>query len=944
MQIRVLGPPRIHADGRTTTIGSPSQRIVLACLVAAHGRLVPTHRLIGAVWGDEPPRTAESTLRTYVSRLRRLVGDRIEAGPGGYALIAGVDEVDAWAFGAALSSSRPGPSRHQLEEALSWWSGPPLGDVDDHPHLRGWARRLEEQRTDALSRLAAAALAEGDTSAAVLVAEDVVEIAPLHEGAWATLVSALVTARRPGDALRAYQRAADALAEAGLTPSANLREAERAALIGGVDEPGPAAPSRSTSSPAPAPPSPPLVGRDVDLVALDDLLAQHRIVTVHGPGGIGKSSLALAMASRAHQRFRLGARVVHLARIAEAADVPAAIVDVCGPAPSDETGAALAHIGDLDVLVVLDSCEHVLEPVAEAAAAILGGGDRARILTTSRQRLGVDGEHTWPVSTLPTDGPDAAAVELFVQRARQHDPSLTFDAAARAAVERIVDRLDGMPLAIEMAAARAPSLALADLHAVLAERFDILRAGPGSEPRHRTMRAVIEWSESLLDPEDRAVLHDLSVFAGPVLARDVTGVLGGADVLVRVADLADRSLVVTGHNADPPTYGLLDVVRHHGRERTVETGHADVLARRHASHFVDLARALDWDLRGPGEADAAASLGASVAEFRAAHQHALVHQPHAAVALTASLHYFACSRQRVELLEWARGVEPHATRGPDAAVAVCSLGYRANDRGRFEDGLTLGRRALELAGDDPARRFAAEVLGDASCYAGDLDEGVRWGRVFFDECVRADDRALLGTACGSVALPLAYGDDVDAALEFVDQCRSLDLSPSGRAWMTYTTGEVLLERDPVTARRELADAIRLADEAGNRFLASVARASHASLLGRIGEPAGALAAYAETVDHLVACGDRTHLMTTLRNLAEFLTRVGEHRAAAELLASVRASSGSAIYGEEAARLALVDAEISERIGPAPPSILQAAGRPPDEVAISVLAEARLRLT
>jgi hypothetical protein len=337
-----------------------------------------------------------------------------------------------------------------LEEALGLWRGPAFGDLADVEVLRGPARRLDELRLAAHEDLAAGWVRSGQAARAAAAAEDLVATQPFREGAWAVLVEALAEGGRAQEALRAYQRAAGALAEAGLVPSARLRAAEAAALS------APALPTladRLLPVRASA-----LVGRDDDLAAVEESIGGARLVTVCGPGGVGKTRLALAVAERLGNGFRWGARLVALASVDDAAAVPTVTADALGLSVEEGgAAAALARAGNLDLLVVLDNCEHVIDAAASVAGLLLTGGSRARVLATSRERLGVDGERTWTLAPLSLGGDDPPARRLFLDRARAARPGAGSGPEDLDAADRIVHRLDGLPLAIEMAAGRAAS-------------------------------------------------------------------------------------------------------------------------------------------------------------------------------------------------------------------------------------------------------------------------------------------------------------------------------------------------------------------------------------------------------------------------------------------------------------------------------------------------------
>ena len=895
MKFRVLGPlVVVGEDGEEIAIGSPTQRILLASLLAAGGKTVATESLIDVVWPDDPPRSAESSLRTYVSRLRNVVGERLEKRGRGYALLLeGDDTLDAALFDGLRESGDSG----DLDAALRLWRGDAYGDLRDIPTVVAEARRLEELHASTEERHVGLVLDGGDAGEAVAAAEALVATYPLREGAWTLLVEALTTAGRTAEALRAYQRAAEVLAEAGLEPSDQLRAAERQAVTGMVSE-------RPADAAEPPAVDDALIGRDEDRERVHELLDDARVVTIHGPGGVGKTRLAHAIAADRYDRHRHGTHIVQLARVHDAEAALSAIVDALDLV--DDTGLisdALARAGRLEALLVLDNCEHVLDAVAEAVETMLDAGSGLTILATSRERLGVRGEYSWALAPLSVEDVDGSAVQLFIQRATEHQPALQVGPADRVTIRRLCAHLDGMPLAIEMAASRVGSLGLKELADVLGHRLDILRSGRRlDDPRHRTLSDVIAWSEDLLSDDERSVFHDFGVFSGPVTVELAERALDRPGVLDTVCDLVDRSLLVADTTGDLTTYRSLRTVRHHVQQRLRDQERWPTLRRRHLDVMVDLAGELDQALRSEDEADADVALGAIVAELRAAHAWARDDDPGAAIALSARLHVYGVTRTRDEIQRWAEHLADIALPGPDGAVTLATVGFRANNQGRFDLASTAAMRALELAGSDPAARFAHEVLSDAALYNGDLDAGYRHGEASAGLGEAADDQRSIAMGRGGMALCRSYAGRYEEALKIIDATDTRAMSPSGRAWMAYCLGEVLGDRNPSDALDAVSSAVATADAVGERFLAGVARISWSSLLGRHGPVDKALESFSDIIDYWLVRRNRTHLVTGLRNLVVLLGRAERHDAAVRLLGALDVVGGAETFGEEARML------------------------------------------
>ena len=913
--MRVLGPVEaFDQTGAPVGIGSRSQRLVMAVLAAHAGQTVSSDRLVDALWGDEPPRTASATLRTYVSRLRHVLGDAIALRPGGYALSVPPSDIDSEEFERLVQqavSQAPAARVELIERALELWRGPAFGELADEELLRGAAIRLEELRYAAREARATALVGAGRPGEATAAAEELVAEHPLREGAWTVLVEALTAAQRVPEALRAFRRADAALAESGREPSDRLKRAEAAAL--------------AAEAPAPAPrrlpvPASSLVGRDRDLREIDRLLESSRLVTLTGPGGVGKTRLAVETALRATSGHEWGARLVELSGVDEARAVGAAAVDALGlSVEAGSVEATLRRAGELDLLVVLDNCEHLVEEAAAVAEALVTGGERVRVLATSRERLAVDGERVWPVTPLALEGPGSPAARLFVERARALRPDLELSESTLAAVDRIVALLDGLPLAIEMAAGRAGTLPLPELAGWLESHLDGLRfERRGVEDRHRALAAVIEWSEALLTPTDRALLADLSVFVGMAEAADVAAVTGRPDVLDGLCRLAERSLVVAHADQPRARFGMLTTIRTHAARRLGASGRRGSVARRHAERLADVAASADRALRTPGEGDAHGRLQGLVDDLRAAHQWARGRDRALAARLSASLHLFAQSRLREEPLGWATALAAESLEpvpGAVAATVLASAAQRAVNTGHLGRARELAERGVAAAGTAPERVYPLEILSDVHLYEGRLDaSAAAAGEALAAARQSADPHFVVASTIG-LALPLAYAGQPDAAAKVLQVELDLrELAPSDRGWRCYAEGEVVLDRDPAFALAALNEAITLADAVGNRYLGGVARVSACSLRARAGDPDEAVHAFASVIEHWRGQSTLKHQLTTLRNLVVLLERVGAVPEAAELLGSVQGDAVAPTYGEEAARLAEVRARVVTALG------------------------------
>ena len=607
-EFRILGPVQAVRDGRELALGGPKRRAVLALLLVAGGRVVPAERLAEDLWGALPPPGAAGTLRSHLSRLRTLVGPdaALIARGGGYALAAGPDQLDADRFERLARAGREGlehgeaaAAAARFREALGLWRGRALADVADVAALAWEGARLEELRLVALEGRIEADVELGLAAEVVGELEGLVAGYPLRERLWRLLVLALYRSGRQGDALAAYRRTRTVLAEElGIEPGEELRQLERAVLRQQVPAAAPRRqqhnlPARLTS----------FVGRERDLAALDNLLGQAPLVTLAGAGGAGKTRLAVEFGAAAAGRFGDGAWLADLAGIADPELVPPQVMEALGVRQTGEMPVIEAlryRLHSAELLLVLDNCEHLLGACAALAAALLGSSPGLRVLATSREPLGVPGEAVFAVSPLavPPEGADAEAlarapaVRLFLARSALARAG-SAGAAPVAVVARICRALDGLPLAIELAAARAGVLSAEEIEAHLADRFRFLAyLRPVADPRHQALETAVAWSYELLAEREQQGLRALSVFAGGFDLAAMAAVCcdGNEPAALDLVDLlAGKSLVVAEPATGVTRYRLLETIRQYAAERLAEAGEAEQARQRHAATFLALA-------------------------------------------------------------------------------------------------------------------------------------------------------------------------------------------------------------------------------------------------------------------------------------------------------------------------------------------------------------------
>lgn len=646
MEFRVLGPLELVEDDVVRTLPAGAERAVLELLLLNAGRVVPAAALVDALWGEDLPANAANALQGRISRLRRaLAGAGV---PGavlvtrrpGYLLDIDPDRVDAHRFVRLIGEARqladrgsPEPAVGRYEQALALWRGEPLAEFSDQDWARAGTARLSELRLAAVEERIALHLTAGRHAEMVAELDELTAHHPLREHPHGQLMLALYRSGRQAQALEVYQRLRRTLSdELGLAPSPELRGLEQSILrhdpaLGAPPRAAPAREALRAVEPVAAEPSAAasavptnlparltsFVGRDVELVELRDLLTANRMVTLTGPGGAGKTSLAVEAATGLLDRYRDGVWLVRLAGVAQADQVTAAVADALGvpdsPAPVDDR--VVRYLRERAVLVLLDNCEHLVDACAALAERLLIAGPRLRLLATSREALAVPGEVQLAVRPLDVPPPDAPvdrlgdypAVRLFLDRARAVLPGFTLDTGTAAHVGQLCRRLDGIPLAIELAATRVKTLPVSEIAARLDDRFRLLTTGARTaEVRQQTLQATVDWSHQLLPPPQRVLFRRLSIFAGGWSLEAAEQVCAGTgidprDVVGLLTGLVDRSLVVPDHTTGV-RFRMLETLRRYAAERLTDAGESDRLAAAHARYFSDATERAEPQLRG----------------------------------------------------------------------------------------------------------------------------------------------------------------------------------------------------------------------------------------------------------------------------------------------------------------------------------------------------------
>lgn len=933
VELGVLGPLEVRLAGRPVAVHGERQRALLTSLLLRRGNVVPLDRLVDDVFSEQPPEEVRNALQTYVARLRQALGPAaaivVTRAPG-YLLEVPAEAVDVERFTGLLLRAREAQTAATalalLEQALALWRGPAYVEFAAS-FARGEALRLQELWLGAREDHASLLLALGRPTEAAAALEPIVSQEPWRERGVELLVSALARAGRAGHALAAYRRYRQQLRdELGLDPSPRLQLLEEQVLRGELgsgkarrgSRQGRPLPVRATS----------FVGREQELAVIHRALVGGRLVTLVGPGGVGKTRLAHEAAAVEGWGWW-----VDLAPLVDPNGVPRALADALdldiqpGTQLLDSLREWARGTGGL---LVVDNCEHLLGAVAELAQELLAVSSALRLLATSRERLGVDGEQVFVVPPLGVPGPNgedthAPAVRLFCDRARAADADFAPRREVLMRVGEVCRALDGLPLAIELAAARIGTLTVDDLADRLDQRFELLRAERGGDARHHTLRAVVDWSFDLLTPEHQRLFLRLSVFASAFDIAAAESVVADDDLPPdRVADLlaglADRSMLTRPGHTGVGRYRMLETLRAYAAAR-LPSSEADRFRRAHADFMVDLAERAEPGLYGPDESAWAQRLETWLDDLRTAWGWARdAGEVDVAVRLVAALTRYGYWRLRSDILRWGAWAAVTVPSHPRLAVAQAAAAHAAWMDGRLEEACGLARQGLKSAGGPTAPAAAAplEALGDAALLSGELATAFEAYRGVA-QLAAPGDLAGLAIATANQALVLSYAGDDQAACATASQAVTsarASANPTAIAMAQFAEGEALADLDPTAALAALEEAHQGAQGVGNRYIAGTALTATVALRSRHGPPEPALALFRDAIQHWRSSRNRGLIVTTLRNLVILLARTGRDQAAASLAATLEQRAASKSYGREAARITTALAAVRQRLGDA----------------------------
>ena len=965
MEFSVLGPLCVTEGGEEIVIRKGISRRLLLALLLQLRDVVSSSALMDLLWGEDLPQNPANALQIQISYLRRTLAagsadgaQPIRTRAGGYAIDIDPDQLDLHRFEqmvAALPADAErtppyavGEMLDLVDGALNLWRGEAFADLGGEPFVAGTITRLEEMRWRCVETRLDLLLRLGRHGEVTETAADLIVAQPLRERLYEQLMLALYRSGRQADALATYDRAREKLLdELGLDPGPDLQKLQVAVLTQDAEldlvpfeAPGPTEPAH-VRLPAPEVlsnvplPATDLIGREAELARIAEMTGRHRMVTLTGPGGAGKTRLAVELARVAPD---CSVWFVDLGDV-ELPDLVAQTVAVAvgakvGPGrdPADSVAAMLStECG----LLVLDTCEHVVGAAARVASAVLRRAPDVRVLATSRRALGIGGEIAWPVPPLGIAPPDATdptviaaagSVQLFCARAQAVRPDFALTSDNAGDVAAICASLDGLPLAIELAAARTDVFEPATIRTRLRDLFDLLTDGAAdASARQQTLRGTIEWSVGLLTDAQRAYFARLSVFAGGfdltavcAIASDQESSAHGDNALDLLAGLVRNSMVVRD---GPDRYRLLDTLRAYAAELLADLD-ADDARRRHALHYTGVAEALELAIRGINQGDALARLRAEVPNFRAAAEWSFaVGDLDIATRLSGALAWFWTLDGHLDIADHYLRQAVEFTDAPSAARARVLWGYSllVASLGDLDEALAAGRLSTELAreaGDDAAIGAGLNAVAVAQWALGDIAGSIISHDEAIERFVAADDiwgESVCRTLRARTALD-TFADDADGLL-----AAAVDAAErSGDAHVIALALGLVAQRcerdgDLTTALTRAEESLRLHDSIG--YLEGAISSLH--LLARLetkldhhDAAAGHLCRalrLARKVQHAAA------LCEALEGLAILAHRVGDHDRAAVILAAVgeeRAARKLAVRPDDADALdAVRDVEV-----------------------------------
>jgi predicted ATPase/DNA-binding SARP family transcriptional activator len=903
IDLRTLGPFEAWIDGDAVDLGSRIQRCVLALLTASFGETVSADRMVSEVWGESPPAKPSQSLQTYVSNLRRLLGkETIETRNSGYRLAVPAESIDAERFRTALTAAGfngdPVGVKSSLEQALNLWRGAKAYQAlaDDVPRLREESVRLGEMRLAAIERLYETRLRLGEQADVIPELQHWTAEHPYREHLSGLLMRALYATGRQAEALGIYRDLRTRLVEElGIEPSPDLQELE-IRILSQTEK----VQSRRRQGPRRLPHFPTdLIGRDDDLEALRQVLGEHRIVTVAGPAGVGKTRLAVEVGHQLIDDYPDGVLFADLSTISSGGDIAKAVM--AGIGLSDQStrspeSVVANFLVSSDALLILDNCEHVADSASALVWEWVTSSPDLTVLSTSQRSLGLTGEKVFTLLPLATEDAshDSPSAHLFLQRAGEVDPGLHPSQQERRLVDQICQRLDGIPLALELAAGRLQTLTLEELHDALDERLHLLTGRRGGDTgRHAALIDSLEWTYSLLDDDERSLFESLSVIRGAFSLR-VAGAVGGIESDPVVMDVVDRlvkwSLIQRDMKDQSSHFRMLETMRLFGRARLTEHGELDAAEERRANYFAAIAVDQARRIKGHEHRSAVETISDNLDNMRPAFNWAMDQgRFDTAFSLTRPLWGLVFVGARRHLYEgqvWRERLAGITTDVSMRARLLAELAFASFVLGDQKKAEALAGESLNVSDASCSKTMALEAM--ALCAATNR------------ETARAAD--LAGTvielhgddfdAHGLEALAFAqiFGGDLAAAVETVQQVfEEADRrgDPLRHIRALALMGAALQGTDLDRSRDILDEAVARTEDLGMEWDlagAAMARSLTHLMAGRVPEALDDLErACALTYD----VGDGRRLAQTIEILGSILTRLGHNAEAVEMLAAAQ---------------------------------------------------------
>lgn len=981
VSLLLLGPIDVSGptEARAAQFGSPRLRCLLAALGARANVAADADWLAEILWGQSPPTNPEAALHNLVFRLRAQLREHgvtdklaiVTAAPG-YSLRVDRDELDLLAFadrfhaGCAVTEADPGAAVALFDSAESLWRGRPFGEFADEPWVRGDVEALQETRVRIVEATADALLRSGRPADAASRLEPAAAAHPYRESVHQARMLALWQADRPAEALAVFRRLRARLAtDLGTEPTIRLGDLHQR-ILAGERAPTPTAPATPTGTAPPTRrrPTPEasvrVIGRDVELADLAARIRPGTVVTVVGPGGVGKTALV-----REHVRHQGATWIAELSGVASPADVVHSVVSATGAAPRRDLGDLEALVETLSGrvgLLVLDNCEHVVDAAAELVESVISRCGDLSVVATSRVPLGLTAEQVSVLEplTVPAANASSAAiaespsVQLFCTRAHARNDRFVLTEENAAAVAEICRRLDGLPLGVELAATRARAIAPAALVDRLQWRFRILHSPRDTDPRHRSLHALVDWSYALLSDAGRALFDVLAVFPARFDLDDAEALAGHSEVVPRdevadiVSELVDNSML----SADDSGYRMLETLRAFGLRRLDENGRRTSARAAHAHLVADRIAPLVRDLFGPGHVAAAGLVAARLDDVRQAVDHACEVDPTLGDRMMAGVIPFLELTMSTEATAWSRRLRAAADVSVidppklPAAWAVAAAGARFD--GNLLTAKEYVRCGLACSPAPAVEVYLRMMLVEVGLFQGDVTATSRLARDFRAAGTVAGMAGAGRMADLCVLLMNAYAGDGPAAhrasLRIADLCTAAGETVV-EGWARYGAGECILDDDPSRAGQLLDDAIASAAHTGDRYLMGVALVSRASIEARCGTPEVAARLFTDVLNHWRDAGNWTHQWVSLRTVVDVLLQLDRPEAAAELLGAMRRAdeiTGAGAYGSDAQRLDAAHRRLRERLGD--PTLDEAMMRGADRPRVDVVAAALAALS